>query len=100
MGEEKLKTFINFCLKYIAELDIPVKRWESTNAQNFKSKCIQVSIHSSLYHNHDSWDSQCQNVLPNTIMCSGENLKWAEQSTDSARITLGIHCIHSRDEKP
>lgn len=26
MGEEKLKTFINFCLKYIAELDIPVKR--------------------------------------------------------------------------
>ena len=27
IGEEKLKTFINFCLKYIADLDIPVKRY-------------------------------------------------------------------------
>ena len=26
MGEEKLKTFINFCLHYIADLDIPIKR--------------------------------------------------------------------------
>lgn len=26
MGEAKLKTFINFCLKYIADLDIPMKR--------------------------------------------------------------------------
>lgn len=26
MGDERLKTFINFCLKYIAELDLPVKR--------------------------------------------------------------------------
>lgn len=26
LGEEKIKTFVNFCLKYIADLDIPVKR--------------------------------------------------------------------------
>lgn len=26
MGEAELKTFINFCLKYIADLDIPMKR--------------------------------------------------------------------------
>lgn len=26
IGEEKLKTFINFCLKYIADVDIPIKR--------------------------------------------------------------------------
>ncbi len=26
LGEDKLKTLINFCLKYIAELDIPIKR--------------------------------------------------------------------------
>mmetsp|Transcript_7825 Transcript_7825/g.8787 ORF Transcript_7825/g.8787 Transcript_7825/m.8787 type:complete len:249 (+) Transcript_7825:44-790(+) len=26
LGEEKLKKFINFCLKYIADLDIPIKR--------------------------------------------------------------------------
>ena len=26
MGEEKLKSFINFCLHYIADLDIPIKR--------------------------------------------------------------------------
>ena len=26
LGEDKLKRFINFCLKYIADLDIPIKR--------------------------------------------------------------------------
>ena len=26
MGEKKLKSFINFCLHYIADLDIPIKR--------------------------------------------------------------------------
>lgn len=26
LGEEKLKNFINFCLHYIADLDIPIKR--------------------------------------------------------------------------
>jgi phosphomannomutase len=26
MGEERLKTLINFCLHYIADLDIPIKR--------------------------------------------------------------------------
>ena len=26
LGEDKLKTLINFCLKYIADLDIPIKR--------------------------------------------------------------------------
>jgi phosphomannomutase len=26
LGEEKIKKFINYCLKYIAELDIPIKR--------------------------------------------------------------------------
>jgi phosphomannomutase len=26
IGEEKLKQFINFCLHYIADLDIPIKR--------------------------------------------------------------------------
>ena len=26
LGEEKLKKFINFCLRYIADLDIPIKR--------------------------------------------------------------------------
>ena len=26
LGEEKLKNFINFCLRYIADLDIPIKR--------------------------------------------------------------------------
>jgi phosphomannomutase len=26
LGEEKLKNFINFCLRYIADMDIPVKR--------------------------------------------------------------------------
>ena len=26
MGEEKLKELINFCLHYIADLDIPIKR--------------------------------------------------------------------------
>jgi phosphomannomutase len=26
MGEERLKTFINFCLKYLSEIDIPIKR--------------------------------------------------------------------------
>ncbi|KAG5440766.1 hypothetical protein PCK2_000202 [Pneumocystis canis] len=26
LGEEKYKTFTNFCLKYISELDIPIKR--------------------------------------------------------------------------
>jgi len=26
LGEDKLQKFINFCLRYIAELDIPVKR--------------------------------------------------------------------------
>ena len=26
MGEERLKAFINFCLHYIADLDIPLKR--------------------------------------------------------------------------
>jgi len=28
LGEEKLKRFINFCLKYMSELDIPVKRYK------------------------------------------------------------------------
>ena len=27
LGEEKLKRFINFCLKYMSELDIPIKRY-------------------------------------------------------------------------
>jgi len=27
LGEEKLKKLINFSLKYIADLDIPVKRY-------------------------------------------------------------------------
>lgn len=27
LGEEKLKKFINFCLRYIADLDIPIKRF-------------------------------------------------------------------------
>lgn len=27
LGEEKLKKFINFCLRYIADLDIPIKRY-------------------------------------------------------------------------
>lgn len=27
IGEEKLKQFINFCLHYIADLDIPIKRF-------------------------------------------------------------------------
>lgn len=26
LGEGKLKEFINFCLRYIADLDIPIKR--------------------------------------------------------------------------
>ena len=26
LGEERYKKFVNFCLKYIAELDVPVKR--------------------------------------------------------------------------
>lgn len=26
LGEERLKEFINFCLRYIADLDIPIKR--------------------------------------------------------------------------
>eukprot|EP01017_Pseudomicrothorax_dubius_P044796 TRINITY_DN7620_c0_g1_i4.p1 TRINITY_DN7620_c0_g1~~TRINITY_DN7620_c0_g1_i4.p1 ORF type:complete len:172 (+),score=65.29 TRINITY_DN7620_c0_g1_i4:64-579(+) len=26
LGEERLKTFINFCLKYLADIDIPIKR--------------------------------------------------------------------------
>jgi phosphomannomutase len=26
MGEDRLKTLINFCLHYIADLDIPIKR--------------------------------------------------------------------------
>ena len=26
LGEDKLKRFINFCLRYIADLDIPIKR--------------------------------------------------------------------------
>ncbi len=29
MGEESLKKFINFCLHYIADLDIPIKRYDS-----------------------------------------------------------------------
>ena len=28
IGEEKLKKFINFCLHYIADLDIPIKRYQ------------------------------------------------------------------------
>jgi phosphomannomutase len=28
LGEEKLKKIINFCLKYIADLDIPIKRYK------------------------------------------------------------------------
>lgn len=27
LGEPKLKRFINFCLKYLADLDIPIKRY-------------------------------------------------------------------------
>lgn len=27
LGEDKIKEFVNFCLHYIADLDIPVKRW-------------------------------------------------------------------------
>uniref|UniRef100_M1B2K4 Phosphomannomutase n=1 Tax=Solanum tuberosum TaxID=4113 RepID=M1B2K4_SOLTU len=27
LGDEKLKEFINFTLRYIADLDIPIKRW-------------------------------------------------------------------------
>lgn len=27
LGEKKLQEFINFCLHYIADLDIPIKRW-------------------------------------------------------------------------
>jgi len=26
LGEEKLKNFLNFCLKYLSEIDIPIKR--------------------------------------------------------------------------
>jgi len=26
LGEEKLKKFINFCLRYMSEIDIPIKR--------------------------------------------------------------------------
>ena len=26
MGEEKIKKFVNYCLRYIADLDIPKKR--------------------------------------------------------------------------
>ncbi|XP_068671746.1 uncharacterized protein [Montipora foliosa] len=40
MGEEKLKKFINFCLKYIAELDIPVKRGTFVE---FRNGMINVS---------------------------------------------------------
>lgn len=29
MGEEKYKTLVNFCLHYIADLDLPKKRWAS-----------------------------------------------------------------------
>ena len=27
LGEEKLKKFINFCLRYMSDLDLPVKRY-------------------------------------------------------------------------
>ena len=26
LGEEKLKSFVNFCLRYLSEIDIPIKR--------------------------------------------------------------------------
>lgn len=29
MGEENIKKIVNFALRYIADLDIPIKRYES-----------------------------------------------------------------------
>lgn len=29
LGEDKLKRLINYCLRYIADLDIPIKRYNS-----------------------------------------------------------------------
>lgn len=40
LGEEKLKKFINFCLKYIAEVDIPKKRGTFVE---FRTGLINVS---------------------------------------------------------
>ncbi|PFX29562.1 phosphomannomutase-like [Stylophora pistillata] len=40
MGDEKLKTFINFCLKYIADLDLPMKRGTFIE---FRSGMLNVS---------------------------------------------------------
>ena len=44
IGEEKLKIFINFCLKYIADLDIPVKRYMFIVCLIILSTLILVSI--------------------------------------------------------
>lgn len=30
LGEDKLKKFINFCLRYIADIDIPIKRYNKS----------------------------------------------------------------------
>lgn len=40
LGEAKLKTFINFCLHYIADLDIPIKRGTFIE---FRSGMLNVS---------------------------------------------------------
>ena len=40
LGEEKLKAFINFCLRYIADLDIPIKRGTFVE---FRSGMLNVS---------------------------------------------------------
>ncbi|KAG4301100.1 hypothetical protein PCANB_002726 [Pneumocystis canis] len=53
LGEEKHKTFVNFCLKYISELDIPIKRGTFIEFRNGMVNVCPMGRNSSIQERNE-----------------------------------------------
>ena len=45
LGEEKLKQFLNFCLRYLSEIDIPIKRFATPLHPGSDFSDVQRHVH-------------------------------------------------------
>ena len=60
MGEEKIKKFNNFCLHYLADLDIPKKRYTSSQRISHEAVYLLCIIIPSqgYFHRVQEWTDQ------------------------------------------
>ncbi|EMR10946.1 hypothetical protein PNEG_01091 [Pneumocystis murina B123] len=62
LGEEKYKTFTNFCLKYISELDIPIKRGTFIELRNGMMNISPIGRNSTKQERNEfeEYDKKCE----------------------------------------